>query len=317
VIMSFELRTLVVGLATFAAAGLVVAALVPWLVSRRAHLAAGARARFLARVRLLPSAAASVAGVMATAAFLMFESRRDDESMSGITIGLAVCGGLLLAASAWRWGRLVISTERITREWFRTGQPVPLDGIAAPATVVNAPFPIVAVVGLFRPRLVIARSVLSSCTTDELRAVLAHEQGHLDRRDNLRRLVLTTTPDVLAWLPISGRMFTAWCDAAEEAADEEAARIHRDGNLHLASALVKVARLAASSTPTPLPTAALFTGDNLDSRVRRLLASPPKKAGGGMNGAGVLVALTIVAIVVAGMTPGVHELIERVIHFLP
>ena len=126
-------------------------------------------------------------------------------------------------------------------------QPVTLAGISAPALVVDSDFPVVTVVGLRRPRLVIARSVLESCSDEELRAILAHEQGHIDRHDNLRRLLLSIAPDVLNWLPVSAKMFAAWRDAAEEAADDDAARTGADGRLRLASALVKVARLAPAA----------------------------------------------------------------------
>ncbi len=58
-------------------------------------------------------------------------------------------------------------------------------GTALPAIVVDEPFPLVSLVGWFRPRLVVAQSVLSSCDRDELAAVLAHEAGHNERRRSL------------------------------------------------------------------------------------------------------------------------------------
>ncbi len=144
-----------------------------------------------------------------------------------------------------------------------------------PALAVTAPFPIVAVLGLRRPTLVIARSVLAACTPDELRAILAHEQGHIDRRDNLRRLLLAVSPDVVAWLPASDRLFAEWSSAAEEAADDDAARAGAAGRLHLASALMKVARLATGHAAADvMPASALYCGHNLDGRVRRLLEPP-------------------------------------------
>jgi hypothetical protein len=52
-------------------------------------------------------------------------------------------------------------------------EPIALEGISIPAVAVDADFPIVAVAGVVRPRLIIARSVLASCSHEELRAVLA------------------------------------------------------------------------------------------------------------------------------------------------
>ena len=317
--MSFELRTLVVGLAAFAGAGLLASALVPLLASRANKFSGGVRAIFLARLRLLPAASAVLVSIAATTAFLIFESRKPDESVSSSMVAFAGAGALLLALSAWRWYRLAVTTRRTMRAWFASAEPIALDGIGAPAFAVDTSFPIVAVVGLWRPRLIIARSVLATCTADELQAVLAHEQGHLNRRDNLRRLALTATPDVLAWLPISARMFAAWYDAAEEAADDEAERAHQGGRLHLASALLKVARLAAGTNPPPMvPAAALYTGSNLESRVRRLLA-PAEPASSARPNTTALAAFACAAaaLAVATGTPTVHEWIEAAIHLLP
>ena len=315
--MSFELRTLVVGLAAFAGCGLVGAAIVPLLASRQARGAAVARARLLTRLRLLPVAVATVGAVAATTAFLTFESRRPFETVSGTMIAFALSAAILLLLSAWRSFRLARLTRRATRDWLNGGEPIALDGVMVPTLAVDADFPIVAVVGLFRPRLIIARSVLASCTSEELRAVLAHEQGHLARRDNLRRLAMTAAPDVLAWLPISARLFSAWYDAAEEAADDEAARAHRDGRLHLASALVKVARLATGSPVTIVPAAALYSGNPVESRVRRLLAPADGLADGRSYTFGAGVVAAIVAIVFAANAPVVHEWIEAAIRYLP
>jgi Zn-dependent protease with chaperone function len=315
--MSFELRTLVVGLAAFAGCGLIGAAIVPLLAWRQAQGAAVARARLLTRLRLLPVAVATVGSAAATTAFLAFESRRPFEAVSGTMVAFALGAAFLLLLSAWRSFRLARLTRQATRAWLSSGEPIALDGVGARTLAVDADFPIVAVVGLFRPRLIIARSVLASCTAEELRAVLAHEQGHLARRDNLRRLAMTAAPDVLGWLPISARLFSAWYDAAEEAADDEAARAHRDGRLHLASALVKVARLATGSPATIVPAAALYSGNPVESRVRRLLAPADGLADRRSYTFGAGVVAAIVAIVFAANAPVVHEWIEAAIRNLP
>ena len=315
--MNFEVRTLIVGLSAFAAAGLLGSVLVPVLVSRAARVSAGARAVYLTRLRLLPAASAVLAGLAATAAFVVFESRKL-ESVSWTMIAFAWCGAFLVALSGWRWYRLAAATRRTTRAWFADAEQITLAGINAPVFVADTAFPIVAVIGMLRPRLIIARSVLAACTADELRAVLAHEQGHVNRRDNLRRLALTATPDVLALLPISGRVFTAWHDAAEEAADDDADRVHIDGRLHLASALVKVARIAERTTMPPmLPAAALYTGNNLEVRVRRLLGASvePQTGRSGLTTLGFVVAFGAMAFATA--VPVVHEWIEAAIRHLP
>lgn len=315
--MNFEWRTLTVGLAAFTLASLVASLAVPVLASRQRTIVTALRARRLASLRLLPAAAAGAAGLVVTAAFLAFEPRGPHEHLGWSVQGVALFGLALLLAALWRWMRIMIATRRVTREWFAGAEPIALPGVTVPAFVVHSSFPIVAIVGLRRPRLVIARAVLAACTTEELRAILAHEQGHLDRRDNLRRLLMAVTPDVLAWLPLSGRLFAAWNDAAEEAADDDAARAGGDGRLHLAAALVKVARLTTGRPAgSPTPASAFYCGQNLDTRVRRLL-DPPAAPAAGRSAFSQLAAAAAIAIATVAVLPGLHALIEVAVRALP
>jgi beta-lactamase regulating signal transducer with metallopeptidase domain len=100
--------------------------------------------------------------------------------------------------------------------------------------------------------------------------VVAHEAGHLAARDNLKGLLMAFSMDLLAW---SGPgLELEWRAASEAAADQAAtsdARAPR--GLLLASALVKVARLAPSSARLAWPVPALHDGEELAARVRRLL----------------------------------------------
>jgi Zn-dependent protease with chaperone function len=314
----FELRIVVVALAAFAGVGLAVAAIVPAIARRRSVAEPARRARRLAALRLLPSIAAVTVSAVVTASFVFFEHRLDGEQYGVAMPLLALLGGVLLATTVWRAYRLTRSTRHVVAEWLRSAEPVALPGATIPAFAVPASFPIVAVIGLSRPRLIIARSVLASCSEDELRAVLAHEQGHIDRRDNLRRLLLAIAPDVLSWLPASSRMFAAWRQAAEEAADDDAANAGRHGRVALASALVKVARLApAGACPPPMPASALYRGEDLERRVRRLLEP------GGPNTARpfptwVARAMAAGALTVSiVMLEGIHGFVETLIHTLP
>jgi hypothetical protein len=317
--MTFELRVLTVALTAFTVAGLATSLIVPRLAAHVGRARAAVRARRLATLRLLPARVAAVAGVAVAVAFLVFEPRQTGEYMGRVMPALALAGGALVVAGAWRWMQIARATRRLTAEWLATAEPVALSGIDVPALAVASRFPIVAVVGLRRPKLVIARSVLASCTPDELRAILAHEQGHLDRRDNLRRLMMSTTPDVLAWLPASARLFADWREAAEQAADDDAARAGEDGRLHLASALVKVARLASGGPARALmPASALYCGESLDSRVRRLLApartaatAPRRRSGRTLAGLAGLAAIVFLAL------EDVHAIVEVAIHALP
>jgi len=316
--MIVEARILLVSLATFGALGLVATLVVPFVTRSWIGGSAAQRAARLANLRLLPTTIAGVGCAIVAAAFIAFEPQWDGESVSTIVQLAAAFAGLLLVTSLWRALWLVHETRRTTRTWLRSAQPVALAGISAPALVVESEFPLVSVVGLRRPRLVIARAVLDSCSDEELRAILAHEQGHIDRRDNLRRLLLSITPDILNWLPVSERMFAAWCDAAEEAADDDAERVGEGGRVRLASALLKVARLApAASEPGPMPASALYRGENIERRVRRLLETRHPDSSSISRAWSARVALAVVAVASFTMLGGVHELVEGLIQFLP
>jgi len=316
--VSFSLRVLTVGLASFTVAGLVAAMVVPGLLARRNAAPAAIRSRRLARIRLVPAAVASATGLAVVGAFLAFESRRPGEHMPVSLQVAAWCGvGLLVAAAVRSW-RIALATRRLEREWFATAEPIALAGLTLPAVAITSDFPVVAIIGISRPTLVIARSVLAACSPEELRAVIAHEQGHVHRGDNLRRLFLMATPDVLAWMPISKRLYVAWSEATEEAADDDAAQSGQDGRTHLASALVKVARVATGRRAHGLmPASAFYGGQNLEGRVRRLL-EPQAGVAAVRRASWPRVAAVAIAIVAAALAlPGLHALIEVAIHTLP
>ena len=316
--MTVEVRILIVGLAAFGFLGLIATLVVPFFARPFTRGSAAQRAARLADLRLLPTAIACVGGAIVAAAFVWFEPRWDGENIGTAVPLAAAFAALLLVTAGWRAFRLVQATRRTTLMWRRQAQHVTLAGISAPAMVVDSAFPVVTVVGLRRPRLVIARSVLESCSEEELQAILAHEQGHIDRHDNLRRLLLSIAPDVLNWLPVSAKMFAAWCDAAEEAADDDAARTGPDGRVRLAAALVKVARLApAAGVQTPMPASALYRGESLERRVRRLLETRHREASSFLPAWSARVALAVLAVTSLTVLESVHALVEGLIHTLP
>jgi Zn-dependent protease with chaperone function len=316
--VTYELRLAVIGLAAFAAAGLLGAAAVPWL-ARRIRLADPAsRASVLERLRIFPAAAGIAAGALSVTSYLIFEPRHDEEKAGVILLALASLAAGLMILALGRWWHVARVTRRTLRHWLETSRPIALAGAGVPAYEVAAAFPIVAVVGVRRPRLIIARSVLESCPAEELAAILAHEQSHLKRRDNLRRALLVLTPDVLGWLPISRRLVTDWHEASEELADDFAGASDPARRLTLARALIRVARLApAGASAACLPASALYRGESVDRRVRRLLAPPSidRPAPPAAWRRPVLGFLTVAACTLA--LGGVQAIVEAAVNLLP
>ncbi|MCA9580815.1 MAG: M56 family metallopeptidase [Myxococcales bacterium] len=95
-------------------------------------------------------------------------------------------------------------------------------------------------IGVFRSRIVLTEGLLHPSWEKHRGAILAHEQAHVRRRDNLRLWIVFLTS--LVHLPGVGRWLTSRVRYAQElAADEEAATTL--GNREtLAEALVAVAR---------------------------------------------------------------------------
>ncbi len=315
--MGFDLRVIVVALSSFAMGSLAGSACVPWLWRRVTAGTPQSRAKTLLRVRALPLVLGSGSLVLAVLSFLVFEPRRPDERMGLVLLTLAALGLVFVAAAALRLAQLLHATRQLERAWMDDAEPIALDDIDVPTYAVTSAFPIVAIVGLVRPRMIVARSVLDACTADELRAIVAHERGHLVRRDNIARAIVTFSPDVLAWLPIASRVALAWHDAAEEAADDFAGALGDHGRLFLAEALLRVARLAPpGSSGLAMPTSALYRGENLEGRIRRLLGPqapvPPPLSLWWRAGVST-------AVVASGALAlhGIHELLEAAVTFLP
>jgi Zn-dependent protease with chaperone function len=179
----------------------------------------------------------------------------------------------LLALS--RGVRSWLATRRLLKAWLNTATPIALSGVAIPTFKLTHDFPVLAVVGTFRPRLFVAEQVLTMLTQDELHSAIAHEAGHLSARDNLKRSLLRACGDALLMIPCGRSLDRAWADTSESAADEYAAHTSSSAAVNLAAALVKVARMVPKGSRADVPLAAFLVGNEEDrgikARVRRLL----------------------------------------------
>ena len=285
-----------------------------------ARAAPAARARLLFALCLAPSAAGLVAVVaVVLPAWIAHEPRATNEAAGPLLRAAGLAGAALLAARLGPGLLLAARTARAVAAWTRRGTPVP--GLPLPAARFDHPLPVAALVGVVRPRLLLADRLVAALDAPALQAVAAHEMGHAAARDNLRRLLLASSPDVLAWLPQGRRLRRGFDEAAEAAADRHAlARVRPET---LARALVTAAGLVPEGRRLELPLAALDDGAApLADRVRSLLAAEPPAADGG-SGRGVRPAhalaagLALAALVVfSAARPEAHALLETVVHAL-
>ncbi len=259
-------------LASLAMAGL-------WRVAGRFTLSwtAVSRARLLFSLRTLPALLAFLSvALLVVPAYVAFEPRRAAETVSFKLGLLAFFSATGIAVSIYRGIATHRATANLTADWLRQGERIQIAGIDIEAYRIEHPFPLVAIVGFLRPRLFIATHVLDTLSSQEITAAVAHENGHLAARDNLKRGLLQACRDALLIIP-SGRLLDrAWSEASEEAADENAARQSNGVALDLASALVKIARIIPLGARPTMPAGVFLLGDEetkgVKSRVRRLIA---------------------------------------------
>jgi Zn-dependent protease with chaperone function len=259
-------------LASLAMAGL-------WRVAGRATSSwtAVSRARLLFSLRTLPALLAFLSvALLFIPAYVAYEPRHTAETVSFKLGLLAFLSATGIAVSISRGLATYRATSRLTSDWLRQGKPVRITGITIEAYQIEHTFPLIAIVGFLRPRLFIANQVLEILTPEEISAAVAHENGHLAARDNLKRGLLQACRDALLIIP-SGRLLDkAWSEASEEAADENAARQGNGVALDLASALVKIARKIPQGARPTMPAGVFLLGDEetkgIKSRVRRLIA---------------------------------------------
>jgi hypothetical protein len=313
--MNYWLLACVSSLSAFAAftiAGAVVTRLASAILAPRfERVPAIWRSRLLFAIRTLPIAAAAiVAFAIALPIFLWFEEHGTVEPVNRTLATLALAGAVLLGRAMWRAGSAWRATAAFVAAWQRRGRRV--EGLApVPCYAVEDAFPTVAVAGILRPRLFIAERVLREFSAEEVTAMVAHECAHVAARDNVKRLLLRAFPN-LSGLPWIER---DWAEAAEEAADARVAALHPRARLHLAQALVHVARLATPSAPQLV--SAFYAGGSIESRVRRLVdpapaAAPPRWPRIAVPVAGVLLGAAIVL-----AAPSLHALMEQAVRLLP
>lgn len=265
----FVLRCLGVSLACF----LVLYGIVSLAVSLAWARVRSAAARFSARrladvlflLRELPLLlAAGITLAFVVPSFLLLEPRVVAEPVGEIPLTLGAACLLLFGAGLFNAISAQARTSRTVAGWLQGAiagsdcHPVRLYRIQ-PST------PALTVAGICDPRVLLSQAAAATLNATELAAALKHEIAHVRRRDNLKKLLFR-----LCVFPRMTKLEAAWSEAAEMAADD-AAVSDRGEALDLASALIKLSRLA------PVQTAMLTTGlvensaSALNARIGRLV----------------------------------------------
>lgn len=294
-----------------------------WRLLRPAFARARARRRanWLFGLRVLPAVLAlGVAAGLVTPAYLLFEPANTGETPGGVLLALASMGAVLIASSVKRTACVWRATQRFLQERLLGARPLALAEAPALAFGVRPAFPTVSLVGLARPRLLMAEPVLAALDAHELSAVLAHEAGHASARDNLKALMLRAAP---CWERLGKRLEREWREASEQAADDHAIAGCTDRALSLAGALVKVARMVPERASFELPAIAFHSGDGVAGRVQRLLdvarhdSAPNEVSSGAGRRFWPLALAASLAMALPELLPQVHQAIELFVRNLP
>ncbi len=289
----------------------------------RAHRAVTPAPHAWFALRLCPSVGAlGFVAVAFVPSYWRFEPR---DAIEAFDVTLSLCALATLSLCVLGAARGVIAfraVSRRTRDWLQTATPMSACQTGAarvPAFVIPTPAPLMALVGIIRPRVFVSAQLAAALTADELAATIAHELAHWRAADNLKRLAIRVAPDLLGGTSAADAIERRWASAAELSADHRGTSGDAARRCTLASALVKVARLMPLPAPVLEPMSTLVGGGDLASRVERLLAEPPPDSRR-VSRPHLLAAGTAIAIAVAGYGPllrAIHAATEVLVNSLP
>ena len=277
------------------------------------------RANLLFAWRLLPlGLACAVTFGLALPAFLEFEPYSTREGMGLRLMTLAVLGALVLLGMAMRAVNILRATRKAQQGWRKRSEKMEMETMRAPVYCVENGASLLAVTGIFRPAIFVAREITEALSHDELRAALAHEMAHVLSFDNLKQFLLKITR-APRWLEMLYNSDAEWTSASELAADHRALAEGASA-LELSSALIKVGRLKRSSVGVEpvashlVPTAC---SQSLESRVVRLSeilegaeTAPVRARNGGRLLLPLIISLAAYLACIHAILPAVHEALE-------
>jgi BlaR1 peptidase M56 len=265
----------------------------------------------LLTLRLLPAVgAAFLTLTVALPAFLIHEPHHEAEPVGPLLLVLVLVALGAAGHAMLRGWRAWAATRALLR---RCGPAHPCH-VRAGVDFVDVPEPLTAVVGAWRPRVLAADCVRAACSDEEFRQVIAHEAAHVSAHDNVKLLLQIISPDALTWMPAGTALTERWRAAAELEADARASGSDPRKRLALASALLKVARLSSSTERRPLALSMPVAVDDVEGRVRELLAPLPMPQRRLPMRALMACALTI-AVVGVPLYGSVHDSIESLVAF--
>jgi Zn-dependent protease with chaperone function len=320
----YLLRGAALGLAWFLLLNLAASALIARVAGAANVPGARGDARspaFWFGLRMFPAAiAAAFVAAVFVPSYLAYEPREYGEGFDVSLALLAIAAAAVILAGGLRGWTAWRGASRRVHAWMRAAEPIAVD-VSMPMYSIVTDAPLMALAGIWRPRLIVARHLIDALTPEELAASVAHEAGHRRAWDNLKRLVMRAAPDLLSATVAARTLEHRWASAAEHTADDLAGRDSTDARCALASALVKVARLTPPPAAPGEPISTFVGGGDIVSRVERLLDDRGLARATGRRSAPRWIAAAVVIVAAgAGYAPllrAVHAATEVLVHTLP
>ena len=124
-------------------------------------------------------------------------------------------------------------------------------------------------VGLFRPAIILPSKVVPALGEPDLTAILAHEFGHIRRKDFLVHILCQLTALPVAWHPGIQYLMSKISQTRELACDDYAA-VRLGKRIVYARTLLRLASLCLRVPRNNAIGLGIFDGDNLEDRIMML-----------------------------------------------
>jgi Zn-dependent protease with chaperone function len=240
-----------------------------WLYGRRDSAQVHCDRLFALRMAPFPLALVGTL-FFAIPSFLEFEPHIVNEPMEWGLPLLALCGIAVPLIGTWNVVRALRQVSKTIARWSLNAKEMNTWSVElnpVPVIQTSAAAPPLAAAGILQSCVWLSSATEFVLTEPELRCALRHEMMHIQRRDNLRKLLLRFVA-----LPGMVELEDAWREASEMAADEAAVSSASEA-LDLAAAVIKLSRVTPLASRVELATGLVHSpAASLDERVKRLIA---------------------------------------------
>ena len=277
--------------------------------------------RLLYAIQLIPT----VFALAFTAGCLVPQYVSNETNFSAEGVGW-ICILLACLVSVNWWVRvfygmaMVVRTSLFGRTCLRGDGVIDRGHTQIPVIAIPGATPRVALVGLFRPFILISKSLTEAGGLDPLALdlVLEHERSHAAHRDNWKLLSLHTIPRLRLSVSKGKTWMQLWQNTAERAADEDAVQGSTSRALRLAETLVALARLRSTASSPLACTQFICAATELESRIDMLTQSgnhePSVRGRMPAVEVGLGVLLLAAAIALLSLAPLLADLPEHILH---